>query len=433
MASDDLYFSAGIIVLLLVLSGIFSGSETALTAAARARILQMAKDGSRAAARVLKLTENRERLIGAILLGNNLVNILASALATSLFLNLFGEQGVVYATLLMTALVLIFAEVLPKSYAIANPEWMALFVSRFIHIIVIMFAPIVLVVERIVGITLRLFGVSLAEDSAILSSADELRGNIDLQAEEGDLRKRDRDMLGSILDLEQVTVYDIMVHRRDMQMLDITLAPRDLITAVVSSPYTRLPLYDGSHDNIVGLLHAKDVLRAVRRSNGALNRFNPRRVMTKPWFTPETTTLKEQLDAFLERKTHFAIVVDEYGDIQGLVTLEDILEEIVGDIADEHDFDVPGVAAQADGSVMVEGAVAIRDLNRKFDWGLPDDDAASIAGLLIHAAEDIPIVGQTFRFHGFSFEVTGRRRNRITELLIRREDGPKPAPETDAH
>ena len=385
--------------------------------------MQLAKDGNRAAERVLKLIDHKERLIGAILLGNNLVNILASALATSLFLSLFGEQGVVYATLVMTFLVLIFAEVLPKSYAIANPDQLALTVSRFIGFIVVIFGPIVLVVERIVRITLRLFGVKLDADDNVITSVEEIRGTIDLHGEEGDLVKRDKDMLGSILDLEDVTVYDIMIHRRDMQMLDISQPPKDLITGVVSSPYTRLPLYDDSPDNIVGVLHAKDVLRAVRRAGGSLNRFNPRRVMTKPWFVPETTTLREQLDAFLERKAHFAVVVDEYGDIQGLVTLEDILEEIVGDIADEHDYEVPGVEVQDDGVILVEGSVAIRDLNRKFDWNLPDDDAASIAGLLIHRAEKIPIVGEEFTFYGFTFEVTGRRRNRITSLEIRKTEG----------
>lgn len=425
MMEQDIWITGGIIFGLLVLSGIFSGSETALTAAARARLLQMSKDGSRAATRVLKLIDNKERLIGAILLGNNLVNILASALATSLFLSLFGEQGVVYATLVMTLLVLIFAEVLPKSYAISNPDNLALKVSRFIGLIVVIFAPIVVVVERIVRLTLRLVGVDLGKDGHVLSSADEIRGTIDLHGTEGDLVKRDKDMLGSILDLEDVTVYDVMVHRRNMQMLDIALPPKDLITGVVSSPYTRLPLYDTSPDNIVGVLHAKDVLRAVRRAGGALNRFNPRRVMGKPWFVPETTTLKEQLDAFLERKAHFAIVVDEYGDIQGLVTLEDILEEIVGDIADEHDYEVPGVEVLDGGVVIAEGSVAIRDLNRKFDWALPDDDAASIAGLLIHEAETIPIVGQTFSFYGFTFEVTGRRRNRVTSLEIRKLDAKK--------
>jgi len=405
---------------LLLLSGFFSGSETALTAASKARLHKMAKDGSKKAMRVVQLIEDKERLIGAILLGNNLVNILASALATSLFMTLTGEQGVVYATLVMTLLVLIFAEVLPKSYAIANPDRMALHVAWFIGLIVTIFAPVVALVRLIVRLTLKLFGVDISEMGHALTAQDEIRGTIDLHRHEGGLVKEDQHMLGSILDLEEVIVEDVMVHRSNMQAINISAKPAAIISSVVNSPYTRLPVYEDNVENIIGVLHAKDVLRAIRRANGQMHRLNARRIMTKPWFVPETTTLKEQLNAFLERKAHFALVVDEYGDIQGLVTLEDILEEIVGDIADEHDFEVPGVNTLSDGSVQVEGTVSIRDLNRMMDWGLPDDDATTIAGLVIHKAETIPIVGKTYIFEGFRYEVTARSRNQITGLKVKK-------------
>lgn len=227
-------------------------------------------------------------------------------------------------------------------------------------------------------------------------------------------------MLGSILDLEDVTVEDVMIHRSAMQAIDINSKPDDIITTVVRSNYTRLPLYDGDEQNIVGVLHAKDVLRAIRRAGSQKHRFNAKRIMNKPWFVPETTTLKEQLSAFLERQSHFALVVDEYGTIQGLVTLEDILEEIVGDIADEHDFEVPGVRSLSDGTVEVEGSVTIRDLNRMMDWNLPDDDAITVAGLVIHQAESIPIVGKKFVFDGYRYEITARSRNQITGLSIKK-------------
>lgn len=420
LLNSDIWIPAGIIFFLLFLSGFFSGSETALTAASKARIHREAKNGNKKAKRVSSLIEDRERLIGAILLGNNLVNILASALATSLFMKLTGEEGVVYATLVMTMLVLIFAEVLPKSYAIANPDKMALAVAGLIKIVVIVFAPIVAVVRGIVRITLRLFGVDIANMDHALTAQEEIRGTIELHRHEGGLVKEDQHMLGSILDLEEITIEDVMIHRSSMQAIDIGAKTDDIISAVVRSPYTRLPVYEGNVENIVGVLHAKDVLRAIRRTGGQMHRFNVKRVMTKPWFVPETITLKEQLNAFLERKAHFALVVDEYGDIQGLVTLEDILEEIVGDIADEHDFEVPGVKPLGDGSVQCEGTVTIRDLNRMLDWHLDDDHATTVAGFAIYRAETIPIVGNTYNFDGFKFEITSRQRNQITGVRISR-------------
>ncbi len=418
--NTEFWVTTGVIFVLLLLSGLFSGSETALTAASKARIHHMAKHGDKRAKRVSRLIDDKERLIGAILLGNNLVNILASALATSLFLSIMGDEGVFIATAVMTALVLIFAEVLPKSYAIANTERMALTVSRIIQFVVFLFAPIVALVQRIVRITLKLVGVDISSIDNALSPQEEIRGAIDLHRHEGGLVKEDQHMLGSILDLEDVSIEDVMLHRKSMQMLDVNAPTDEIIAAVVRSPHTRLPLYEKEPENIVGVLHAKDVLRALRRAGGQMHRFNVKRIMTKPWFVPETTSLKEQLNAFLERKSHFALVVDEYGDIQGLVTLEDILEEIVGDIADEHDFDVAGVRSFNDGTVVAEGYVTIRDLNRMFDWHLPDENATTVAGLLIYEAETIPIVGSRYDFHGFRFEVTARSKNQITGVKLRR-------------
>ncbi len=417
---NEFWITTGAIFVLLLLSGFFSGSETALTAASKARIHQQAASGNKKAKRASELINDKERLIGAILLGNNLVNILASALATSLLMSLVGEQGVVYATLVMTILVLIFAEVLPKSYAIADPDRMALNVAGIIRLIVIIFSPIVAVVRHVVRLTLKVFGVDISSMGQALSAQDEIRGAIDLHQHEGNLVKEDRHMLGSILDLEDVTVEDVMVHRSAMHAIDINSKPDDIIAAVVRSNYTRLPLYEGDVENIIGVLHAKDVLRAMLRAGVQKHRFNVKRIMNKPWFVPETTTLKEQLNAFLERNAHFALVVDEYGAIQGLVTLEDILEEIVGDIADEHDFEVPGVKSQSDGTVHVEGSVTIRDLNRMMDWNLPDDNAITIAGLVIHKAETIPIVGKSFVFDGFRYEITARSRNQVTGLSIKK-------------
>ncbi|RMD88962.1 MAG: HlyC/CorC family transporter [Alphaproteobacteria bacterium] len=413
------------IAFLIALSALFSGSETALTAASRARMHRLAREGDRRASRVERLIRNKERLIGAILLGNNLVNILASALATGLFIRLVGESGVVYATLVMTAVVLVFAEVLPKTYAIADPDRVALRVARALEVVVLLFSPVVALVGRIVRMTLALFGIDLAGRDAVLSVKEELRGAIDLGASEGALRKSHRDMLGSILDLDEITVEDVMVHRKNMEMIDISRPVGEIIDAVIASPYSRLPVYDGDPDNIVGVIHAKELLRALRSSDDR-DALDIRTLMSPPWFVPETTSLREQMNAFLARHSHFALVVDEYGTLQGLVTLEDILEEIVGDIADEFDENIEGIKRLGDGWILVDGTTSIRDLNRHFDWSLPDEHATTLAGLVIYEAETIPIVGQRFQFHGFEFEIAGRRRNQITQIKVR------PVPKKDA-
>ena len=404
---------------LLCFSAFFSGSETALTAASRARIHRLALDGDRRAQRVDRLIENRERLIGGILLGNNLVNILASALATSVFIQMVGEGGVVYATLVMTALVLVFAEVMPKTYAIARTEKMALAVGPPIGVIVSLFGPVVAVVRQIVRMTLRLFGIDIAADQDVLSAHEEIRGTIDLHTSEGGIVKAHRDMLGSILDLDEVTVEDVMIHRKNMSMIDAGDPPAKIVNRITRSPYTRLPVWDRDPENIIGVLHATDVLRALRRAGNNIADIDVRRVMKQPWFVPETTTLREQMNAFLDRRAHVALVVDEYGAPMGLVTLEDIIEEIIGDIADQHDVEVAGVTTEADGSVVVDGSVPIRDLNRALDWDLPDDDANTIAGLVIHRAQTIPAEKQAFTFYKKRFIVLRREKNRIRKLRIR--------------
>ncbi|MGG9999548.1 HlyC/CorC family transporter [Pseudovibrio ascidiaceicola] len=406
------------IVILLVLSGFFSGSETALTAASRARMHALVKSGNRRALIVARLIEFRERLIGALLLGNNLVNILASALATSLFLKLFGDAGVAYATLVMTLLVLIFSEVLPKTWAIANAEKFALSVAPVVRVLVIVFGPIVAAIEVIVRLVLRIFGIRIDDSTAVLSAHEELRGTLDLQHKEGGLIKADKDRIGGLLDLAELEVSDVMVHRTKLFALNADLPPEELVEEVLASPFTRIPLWRDDPDNMVGLLHAKDVLRAIANLKGDMAKFELEKVMSPLWFVPDTTSLQNQLNAFLKRKTHFALVVDEYGEVMGLVTLEDILEEIVGEIADEHDIELPGLKPQADGSVIVEGSVPIRDLNRATDWNLPDDEATTIAGLVIHEAKMIPEERQIFTFHGFRFTVLSREKNRITRLRM---------------
>lgn len=416
------------IICLLCISGFFSGSETALTAASRGKLHSLADRGSVGANRALKLTENSERLIGAVLLGNNLVNILAASLATSLFLRLFGENGIAMATLVMTALVLVFAEVLPKTYAILQSEKAATMVSLPITIVVALLSPVVALVQIIVRGILSLMGVSSSDQEEAGAAQAEIAGTIALGHVEGNVDRDDRDRLLGALDLKDREVEEIMLHRSDMEMIDANSPPQDIINQCLTSPYTRLPLYQDDPENIVGVIHAKDLLRAVNKlmrgdtsGLGALDNFQALDVAMKPYFVPETTTLDDQLREFLRRKTHFALVVDEYGALQGLITLEDIIEEIIGEISDEHDVDDQPIPQMDDaGNYVIEGAMTIRDLNRALDWSLPDDEANTVAGLVIHEAQMIPEAGQVFAFHKFRFEIAEREQNKITRLRIKR-------------
>ncbi|MGR3378604.1 HlyC/CorC family transporter [Salipiger abyssi] len=423
-----LWITAGAIVVLILLSAFFSGSETALTAASRGKLRAAQDRGSKGADTALRITEDNERLIGSVLLGNNLVNILATSLATALFTSLFGDSGVALATLIMTLLVLIFAEVLPKTYAITNPELAASRVSGPISMVILVFSPVVAAIRAFVRLMLRIFGVQTDPDSQILAVREEIAGALQLGHSEGVVEKEDRDRILGALDLAERTVEEIMLHRSNIEMIDAAHDPRAILQQCLESNHTRLPIFRDDPENIIGVAHAKDLMRAMYetmakagdRGFEALDDFRIADVMMKPYFVPDTTTLADQMRNFLRKHTHFALVVDEYGSLEGLLTLEDILEEIVGEITDEHDPDAEHqVKAGDDGWYWLDGAMTIRDLNRATDWSLPDDEANTIAGLVIHEAQMIPTPGQRFSFHGFRFEVMEREHNRITRLRVR--------------
>jgi Mg2+/Co2+ transporter CorB len=419
METAELWFSLIVILFCLLLSFFFSGSETALTASSRSGMLRLEKGGNPRAGIVNRLLQARERLIGAILLGNNAVNIAASSLATGILLAWFGDVGVIYATIVMTLVVVIFTEVLPKTIAINAPERVSLAVARPIRWVVRLFGPVLMGIEAFIRWLLRTFAnIRVGENQPILSAHEQLRGAVDLLHREGGVEKLDRDMFGGLLDLRDLTVSDVMIHRTEMVMICAEDPAEEIVRTVLESQFTRLPLWRDRPENIVGVLHAKDLLRVIQAAGGDVSKVDPLAIALPPWFVPDIRPLSEQLKAFRRRKTHFALVVDEYGEMMGLVTLEDILEEIVGDISDEHDLAVPGVREQPDGGVTVEGSVPIRDLNRVMDWHLPDEEATTIAGLVIHEARSIPEPGQAFTFHGFRFRVLRRHRNRITALRI---------------
>lgn len=407
-----------VVFFLLCCSFFFSGAETALTAASRARILQLQNNGDERAALVMRLLDMRELLISTLLICANLANTAAASLTTGILLSIFGEVGIVYATVVVSVLVIVFAEVLPKTLAILMPERGALFVAPAVDVILAIFGPLAKAIDVFVKRILLLFGAGPDAQGEALTGAEEIRGTVELLTKDGSVAMEDRHMLGGLLDLSDLTVSDIMVHRTKMTAIDGEKPIEQIIAAALESPYTRLPVYRGDTQNIVGILHAKSMVRAIHAAGGDFKKIAIDDLISTPWFVPDTTALRDQLKAFLKRRAHMALVVDEYGEVMGLISLEDIIEEIVGEIADETDEELAGVRVQADGAVSADGQVPIRDLNRKMNWALPDEEATTIAGLVIHEARMIPDPGQIFTFHGFTFQVLRKERNRITRLRI---------------
>lgn len=414
----SLIFPLLFVFILIVFSAFFSGSETGLTAVSKAKIHKLKISGDKRAAMVHKLRKNKDSLIGTILLGNNAVNILASALATSFAIKIYGQQGVVYVTIVMTLLVLIFAEVLPKTYAFYNAEKIALKVAPTLTIFVKIFSPFTNAIQKIVDALMVIMGVTKKSDEAL--SIEELKGAIDLHHHEGGVVKRDRYMLRSILDLAEMEVKDVMVHRKNIISLDIDQPTEEIVTNILDNQYSRIPLWQEKPDNIVGVLHVKALLKSLRLFDGEIAELNIMEIAAKPWFVPETNSLSNQLFQFREKRNHISIVVDEYGALVGLVTLEDVLEEIVGHIEDEHDDVVKGIKKLKNGSYRMNGDVTIRDINRQLDWNLPDENATTIAGLVIHEAESIPDEKAVFTFYNFEFIVEKKKDNQITSLIVRK-------------
>ncbi len=414
-----------VIAILLTLSALLSGAEAALTAASRSKLKARADKGDGGAMAALQLTDHGEKLIGTLHLGNIAIRILVVSLTTALLVPLMGITGIAIAALAMTLLLMIFAEVLPRKIALTAPEDLATRVARPVAVLSSVMSPFVGTVRLIVRGLLRLMGKDEIKQDNLFSVQDEIAGALALGHSSGSVLKEERDRLLGALDLADRWVEEVMLHRSGIEMIDANLPPEEVLNRVLSSPHTRLPVFKGERENVIGVIHAKDLLRAVNRTlrqHGpeALTQLSVLDVAMPPYFVPETTSLDEQLHEFLKRRSHFALVVDEYGSLRGLITLEDILEEIVGEIADEHDRgEVLELKKTRAGDYIVDGAMTIRDLNRALDWSLPDDEANTVAGLVIHMAQSIPMPGQVFSFFGFRFEIVSRRENRITRLKIR--------------
>ncbi len=423
------------IVLLLAANAFFVAAEFALVKVRGSRIADMAEAGSARARLTLRILHDLEAYLAACQLGITMASLglgwLGEPAVAALLEPVLASAGIdpsllhpisfVVGFLVFSSLHIVVGEQVPKTFAIRKPEPMSMWVALPLHAFYLCCFPLNWMLNRASRAILGLFDVAEASHIEVYSG-QELRGLIGASRRQGAMRKLESDMLGGILDLDDVEVGEIMTHRKDMVALDVATPAAEAVRFVQEQPFTRYPIWRGDPDTIVGILHAKDLLAAVFRAGprGA-SEVRIADLAAAPWFIPETTSLRHQLLAFRHRRAHLAVVVDEYGALQGIVTLEDIIEEIVGDISDEKDVEVSGVRPQPDGSVLVEGRVTLRDLNRQFDWQLPDEDASTVAGLLISEARRIPEVGQSFAFHGFRFEVLRRQRHQITLLKIRPE------------
>lgn len=415
------YSLVGIFSLLLV-SFFLSGAETALTSVSQSRIHKLKLDGNKKAEIIEYLLSRKKIVLGTILLGNTVVNISASALSTAVFIRFFGNEGIFLSTALMTVCILLFCEVLPKTYAIQNPEKVALLSSYTINLLIKILSPFVIAVQFIVNCILRL--LRLDKNKEVISAADAIRNIIFWHDSKGTMLKEDIDMLSSILDLAETDIFQIMTHRKNLFALNISQDKEQLIKEMLASSHSRIPLWKNNPDNIVGILHVRDLISSLRKENNNIEKVDITKIMLKPWFVPDTTPLSIQLHNFRKNKRHLALVIDEYGSLQGIVTLEDILEEIVGDISDEHDVVTDNLIKKISDMIYhISGEVSVRDINRQLRWNLPEEDASTLAGIIISDIERIPEEGEEFDMHGFIFKILKKEKNIITTIEVRVKNG----------
>ena len=421
MDSGSLSLHLSGIAALMATSGFFSGSETALMATSRAKLHALEEQGKSAATRVGKMLDDPETLLATLLLGNNLVNIAASALATKVMLDIFGSAGLAIATFGMTFLILIFSEVLPKTLAARYPETFSMIVSLPLVGLIKISAPITYFIRGITKALIYMLGLGNQDESTNFGE-DDVKGAIGLGAFHGVLEKSERQMLDSILELDILTVEEVMTHRSKIDSLDINLPLEEMYAQVSNSTHSRLPVWEESPDNIIGILHIKDFYQLIKAHHeseyGGEKTSHIRDIMHPPYFVPEQAVVSDQMLEFRRQRKHMGLVVDEYGDIMGLITLEDILEEIVGEIEDEHDEVLTNYVQEKDGSYIVSGAFPVRDANKEFDWQLPDEDAVTIGGLIVDNAEGIPNVGESIELNSYTLKVLARRKQAVTRVKI---------------
>jgi Mg2+/Co2+ transporter CorB len=415
----EIVLSFVFVFILLAILAVLSATEAAYLSASRAKLHGYLKSGRKIAALAIKIRNTMEKVITTLILSHTLLTVLATIIFTEAFVVLIGDRGFDIAPWVITPLIVVFAELMPKFYAIRKAELISMRLAPLLDILIKFVRPVANLLEWLSRYILRLFGVDIQAGEAMAGTLEELRGAIDLHRGMGDEAAESRAMLHSILDLSDVSVEEIMVHRRDIKMINLDDDIKTIMQQIIESHHTRLPIWRDDPDHVLGILHTKDFLRLIK-SRGAkgLDQEELIKSAKKPWFIPETATLFEQLQAFRRRREHMALVVDEYGTLQGIVTLEDIIEEIVGSIEDEHDIHVAGIWQAKSGEIFSTGSTTIRDLNRKFDWDLPDEEASTIAGLVMHEAQTIPAMGQVFNIRDYRIKVLRRVRNQISLVKI---------------
>ncbi len=403
-----------LLIILVILSGFLSGSETAITATSKARILYKKKKGSKRAGYVLELLDKKDNVISTLLLSNNLVNILASSLATAFFYDLFGVEGIFYATLIMTVVIVIFAEVLPKTYAINRPNRTALIISPIIYYLNKFLFIFVFVINLIVRLIFRKNDNDIKNKD--LQSEEELKGVIDLYKTSNPDYEQEKDMLQSILQLNDITVEEIFTHRKNIYSIDSSLKTSEIIQKINNSRYTRIPFWKDNPENIIGLLNVRTLNIDLKNHNESKEIIFDK--ISNPWFIPETTNLLEQLVEFKKRKEHLAFVVDEFGELLGLITLEDIIEEIVGEIVDEIDIPENDFKLNNNGKMVINGEKNIRDLYKSFDLDPPEVEASTIAGYILDMSKKIPSYGELFKDNYFTYKILSHSKKQISKIEI---------------
>jgi Mg2+/Co2+ transporter CorB len=408
------------ILILMGASALLSCSETSITAVSRAKISRMSSDGDKRAKRLEKLLKIRNKVISSMVVGNNIINIIASVLATSVFINIFGERGLLYATGVMTILVVVFAEIAPKSFALKNPDGLALFLAPLIDVMVKILFPLTHLTQKFVDIFVDIFFAKKAKNSKE-KELEEIRDTIDLKAKEGVIFKYNKDLIDGVLDLSDTDISEIMVHRKDIESINIDEPINKIIEQALAINYTRIPLWRGNKENIVAVLNVRKLLKALHSHPGELQNFQLAQVTSEPWFIPATNSLQVQLLSFRKKKKRFALVIDEYGSLLGLVTLEDILEEIVGEIKDQEDDLNINIVKIKSGAYKITGKTLIRDINKKLEWDLYEgDDAYNLAAFIINNLGRIPDEKENFVIDNYQFEVLKKRHQDLVLVKVKR-------------
>ena len=408
-----------LVIVLMIISALFACSETLIIAVSRAKIHRMANEGSRRAKKLELLLKNREKVISAMLIGNNMVNILASALATSVLIKLFGEAGLLYATIGMTILVIVFAEITPKTFALKIPDKLAIFLSPMMYVLVKILLPITHLTQKMVDSFVNLF-FDKTDKSSKSEELEEIRDTVDLKHKEGSIYKYDKDLIDGVLDLSDTEISEIMVHRKEIESINIDLPTAEIVKRALDICYTRIPLWQGTKDNIVAILNVRKLLKFLHVSKGSVEKFELASATSEPWFVPSSNSLRSQLFAFRKKKKRFALVIDEYGSLLGLVTLEDILEEIVGEIKEQDEAELNIIKIKS-GAYKIAGKTLIRDINKKLDWDMMEDHKAyNLAAFIINNLGRIPDEKEHFLIEGHYFEILKKRNQDLILVKVKR-------------